>query len=131
MPRITNKIREERGETMAEFAIVLPILSVLLFGILQFGIAFNNYITLTDAVRAGARKAAVSRREGPATEGEKALRAAADNLNQSELQVSISAPVLEHGKDVTVTATYPYEIQLFGIGLVNGRLSSTTTERIE
>ena len=116
---------------MAEFAIVLPILSVLLFGIIQFGIAFNNYVTLTDAVRAGAREAAVSRREGPSTAGEAALRAAADNLNQGELAVSVSAPVLEHGRDVTVTATYPYEIKLFGIGLINGRLESTTTERLE
>ena len=46
---------------MAELAIVLPVLLVLLLGIVQFGVAFNNYISLTDAVRAGARKAAVSR----------------------------------------------------------------------
>ena len=59
-----NRIREERGQTMTEFAIVLPILIVLLFGIVQFGILFNNYVTLTDAVRAGARAAAVSRQSG-------------------------------------------------------------------
>jgi len=47
---------------MTEFALVLPILALLLFGVIQFGIVFNNYITLTDATRAGARKAAVSRR---------------------------------------------------------------------
>ena len=51
-----SRIRDERGQTMAEFAIVLPILIVLLFGIVQFGILFNNYVTLTDAVRAGAPK---------------------------------------------------------------------------
>ena len=45
---------------MAEFALVLPILAFLLFAVIQFGIAFNNYITLTDATRAGARKAAAS-----------------------------------------------------------------------
>ena len=56
-----NRIRDERGQAMTEFAIVLPILIVLLFGIVQFGILFNNYVTLTDAVRAGARAAAVSR----------------------------------------------------------------------
>ncbi len=46
---------------MVEFAMVLPILLVLVFGIIQFGIVFNHYLTLTDAVRAGARQAAVSR----------------------------------------------------------------------
>ena len=45
---------------MTEFALVLPILALLLFGIVQFGLVFNNYLTLTDAVRSGARKAAVS-----------------------------------------------------------------------
>ncbi len=39
----------------------LPILLLLVFGIIQFGILFNHYLTLTDAVRAGARQAAVSR----------------------------------------------------------------------
>ena len=46
---------------MTEFALILPILVLLLFGIIQFGIAFNHYLTVTDAARAGARKAVVSR----------------------------------------------------------------------
>ena len=45
---------------MTEFALVMPILLFLLLGIIQFGIVFNNYVTLTDAVRAGARKGARS-----------------------------------------------------------------------
>ena len=55
------RFRNEDGQTMTEFALVLPILAVLLFGVIQFGIVFNNYVTLTDAVRAGARKGAVGR----------------------------------------------------------------------
>ena len=51
----------EKGQAMVEFAIVLPILLMLVLGIIQFGITFNHYLTLTDAVRAGARQAAVSR----------------------------------------------------------------------
>jgi len=47
---------------MTEFALALPILALLLFAVIQFGIVFNNYVTLTDATRAGARKGAVSRR---------------------------------------------------------------------
>src|SRR5437899_12482110 len=56
-----RQIRNERGQTMTEFAFVLPILLVLLFGIIQFGIIFNNYVALTDAARAASRKGAVSR----------------------------------------------------------------------
>ena len=45
---------------MTELAIVLPILCLLLFGIIQFGILYNNYVTVTDAraqVRARRRSA--------------------------------------------------------------------------
>ena len=57
-----RKRRSEGGQTMTEFAVVLPILAFVLFAIMQFGITFNNYLSLTDAVRAGARTAAASRR---------------------------------------------------------------------
>ncbi len=53
---VRNLRHDETGQTMTEFAIVLPLLVVLLFGIIQFGILFNNYVTLTDAVRSGARE---------------------------------------------------------------------------
>ena len=36
---------------MVEFTLVLPVLLVVLFGIIQFGITFSNYVALTDAVR--------------------------------------------------------------------------------
>ncbi len=36
-----NRIGDEQGQTMVEFAVVLPILVVLLFGIIQFGILFT------------------------------------------------------------------------------------------
>ena len=54
---------------MAEFTLVLPVLAILLFGIIQFGITFNNYITLTDAVRAGALLSPLALRPCPAEGG--------------------------------------------------------------
>ncbi len=52
-------IKSEKGASAVEFALILPILIILVFGIVQFGIAFNNYITITHAAREGARIAAV------------------------------------------------------------------------
>ena len=46
---------------MVEFALVLPVLVGLVLAIAQFGVAFNHYLTLTDAARAASRKGAVSR----------------------------------------------------------------------
>jgi len=51
-------MRSERGQSLVEFALALPILVLLLFAVIQFGVVFNNYVTLTDATRAGARNSA-------------------------------------------------------------------------
>jgi Flp pilus assembly protein TadG len=127
------EIRSERGQSMTEFAIVLPLLCLLLFGIIQFGILYNNYVTVTDAARAGARKAAVSRHLSPSTEGCKTARASADTLDQSKLTcaVAVSGPLDRPGADVTVTLTYPYSISLLGIAVKAGNLRAKTTERME
>jgi Flp pilus assembly protein TadG len=124
-------IRGQQGQTMVEFTIVLPILVLLVFGVIQFGIAFNNYLALTDAARAGARKAAVSRLSGNgASQATSAVRAAAANLNQSNLDVSVSSS-WQQGSNVTVSATYPYSISLLGLIVKSGRLNTTITERVE
>lgn len=49
----------EKGTSAVEFAIILPILIMLVFGIIQFGLVFNKYIAITHATREGARLAAV------------------------------------------------------------------------
>jgi Flp pilus assembly protein TadG len=118
---------------MTEFALVLPILALLLFGIIQFGIVFNNYVTLTDATRAGARKAAVARQlPNPGAACVTAVRGSASDLNQTKLSPTCTpASSWAPGTDVTVTATYPYSISLLGMVVKAGSLSSTTTERVE
>jgi Flp pilus assembly protein TadG len=128
--RLLRKQREQ-GQTLTEFALVLPLLAVLLFGIIQFGITFNRYVTLTDAVRAGAREGAVGRHlSDPAGAVEDRVRESAGDLNQADLAVTVSS-TWERGEDVTVNATYPYEISLLGWVVASGDLSSTTTERVE
>lgn len=47
--------RHERGQDLIEFALVLPLLFLFLFGALDFGRAFFSYIVITNAAREGAR----------------------------------------------------------------------------
>jgi Flp pilus assembly protein TadG len=130
---IRRRIRhDQRGQTATELALVLPVFCLLLFGVIQFGIVFHDYVTLTDAVRAGARKGAVSRYEAnPGGATADAVRRAAAGLDQAKLDVRVAATAWQHGADVTVEATYPYEINLLGWVARSGRLRSTTTERVE
>jgi Flp pilus assembly protein TadG len=129
----TIQLSSQKGQSLTEFAIALPILILLLFSVIQFGIIFNNYVTLTDATRAGARKGAVSRQIGPAAANAatiQAVRTSASDLNQADLNVTVTSDFTA-GSDVTVTATYPYKLNLIGIPVKTGWLSSTTEERVE
>ena len=130
---MTNKLKNERGQTMTEFALVLPLLVVIVLAIAQFGVAFNNYVTLTDAARAAARKGAVSRESGnPAGDCQSAGYAAGGNLNNpgTDFVVNCSSS-WSIGSDVTVTASYPYSISLLGWVVASGQLNTTMKERVE
>ena len=119
---------------MVEFVLVLPVLLIVLFGIIQFGLTFSHYVALTDAVRAGARTAAVSAQLPPTTRQNvitSKVKTASGDLDASKVNVTISSPTWQHGDDVSVTATYPYSVSLMGIVVASGNLSSTTTERVE
>lgn len=124
---------------MVEFALVIPLLLLLIFGIVQFGILFNNYLTLTDAVRAGARQAAVSRTlPNPVATTKTRVERSAAGLQASKLVINVDpwdpvngTPNWAQGGDVTVKATYPYAINLFGFVVMSGTIKSETTERVE
>jgi Flp pilus assembly protein TadG len=60
--------RDERGVALVEFALLLPVLVVLLFGMLDFGKAFNYWIDGTHLANEGARWAVVNR--NPSTSGQ-------------------------------------------------------------
>lgn len=49
----------QRGQSLVEFAIVLTPLTLLMMGIVQLGLVFNAYITLSNSVREAARAASV------------------------------------------------------------------------
>ena len=142
-PRLTRSRRSgESGQAFVELALVLPILLLLLLGVIQFGNVFRDYIALTDATRVGARQASVSRSIQPDANRiplviSKVQRAAV-NLNTAQMTVTVTpikvdgvTPGWEESGDVTVRATYPFTINMFGIVLFNGTLKSRTVERVE
>jgi Flp pilus assembly protein TadG len=132
MARLRHRFGDsEDGQALVEFALVLPLLALILFAIIQFGIAFNNYLALTDAVRAGAREAAVSRAApDPTAQAEDAVRDAAANLDQDDLTVTVTSTWVR-GEDVRVLATYPFTLNVLGVAVASGKLESETTERVE
>lgn len=55
-----RKHRRERGASLVEFAIVMPVLFLLLFGITDFGMQFANMNAVRQGTRDGARQAVVA-----------------------------------------------------------------------
>lgn len=57
------KKRNEEGQGTVEFALILPILLIVIFGIVDFGWLFFNITTISNITRSSARKAIVSLHE--------------------------------------------------------------------
>jgi len=70
------KLKNQGGSSAVEFAIVLPILVLLVFGIIEFGLLLYDKAVITNASREGARVGIVYRADPttgdyiPLTEGE-------------------------------------------------------------
>ena len=137
-----RRSRREGGQALVELALVLPIFLMLLLGIVQFGTIFRDYIALTDATRVGGRQAAVARSIQPDTDRIPNVIAkvqkAAVNLDKNKMTITVTpvkldgvTPGWEASGDVTVRATYPFKVNLFGLVVFKGNLQSRTVERVE
>ena len=131
---LKKSLRDQRGQTVTEFALVLPLLMLVLLGIMQFGILFRDYLAVVDAVRAGARVGVVSRTSTsptPKDKCEQAVTKAAADLGVASGLVVTCTSSWARGADLKVVATYPYDIDLLGKVVKSGRFTSETTERVE
>ena len=57
MNSMTTRLRSERGAELIEFALIFPLLLLVLLGMIDFGFLFQRYEVLTNATREGARMA--------------------------------------------------------------------------
>ncbi|HSH79425.1 MAG TPA: TadE family protein [Herpetosiphonaceae bacterium] len=61
--RLSRKFKQHRGQggqNLVEFALMLPVLVIILLGVLDLGRSFYTYISLTNAAREAAREAALT-----------------------------------------------------------------------
>ena len=62
-----NRWRSRRGQSLVEMAMVLPVLTLLTFGLVDFGRAYYFQVSITNAAREGARVAILNVYTGPQT----------------------------------------------------------------
>jgi hypothetical protein len=138
----------ESGQALPEFALVLPLLLLLLFGMLDFGKAFNYWIDTTQITAEGARYAAVNRKPDPLVglslqqqlqgQGNTAeLRNGGTDAVVAPAQVCVEFPntTSSTGDPVRVRMTFTYHwLPFLGsqiAGLTDTTVTSTATMRLE
>ena len=93
----------ERGAAAIEFALILPILVILVFGVIEFGRVFNAQISITNAAREGARYMAI---HNSAPGARTAAANAAPSLTPALSVGSVDVGPCVLGSPVTVTVRY-------------------------
>lgn len=99
----------DRGAAAVEFALILPVLILLILGLVEFSRLFNIQISLTNSAREGARTMAV---QNDLDIARSAAIAAAPSINPaiSTAQVSINPADCSAGGTVTVTINYTVDL---------------------
>lgn len=117
-------MRSERGSALVEFALVVPVLVMLVFGIVEFGRGYNAKITVTHAAREGARVLALT---ADAAAAQDAAKDAATSLNPDDLTVTTSS--CTPGSPASVTISYPFTYGVPFVGNGTATIKSTGVMR--
>ena len=126
-------LKNKKGQTLVETAFVLPIIILILMGILDFGMMFNNYLIVSNASREGARNAAVGATD---TEIKSVVGKVSGTLDALKLTTDITPKesLRKKGDEVMVTVKYNYKFLTPVIGaFFSGKvqLTGTSVMRVE
>lgn len=122
----------DEGQAVVEFALIAPILILLLVGIFEFGRAWSAHQAVTDAAREGARAAVVADLEV----SEDSVRAVVRNalarvsLDPARAQIGLSGVDDATGEPARVEVRYRYEfgfLKPLGVLVGNGGTVSLAT----
>ncbi len=106
--------RAKRGMAMLEFVFILPVLLLVLFSIIEFGLLFGRWQTLTNAAREGARTAVVYRKDCVVADVETEVRTVVKNYASSlnivlaDTDITIAGPCLGAGTQSSVQVDWPF-----------------------
>ena len=121
---------------MVELALILPVLTLLVFGVLELGRVLNAWVIVTSASREGARVAAVRCASDPgcSTDVNTRIDGALTGLDPVQATRTLSAGPYASGDAVTVRVEYsvPLVTPLIGALFPNGAtVTGETTMRLE
>ena len=153
---LTTWFRDSSGASAAEFGLILPVLMLIFFAVIEFGILLNSYIELANGAASGARQASLNRGSTtPYSSTISAIDAGAPNLSKSGITVTISvngtpcssdsnaatkttpantcqtAYSTAQGAEAVVSTTYPCNLRIMWITFPSCTLSSSSSQIVE
>ncbi len=101
--------KNQEGQSLVEFALVIPLLLIILMGIIEFGLMFNSFIVITNGSREGARLASLG---GTDTEIVERVELVTRSIDITNITVTISPNYSSrsNGEMVTVLVEYDYQM---------------------
>jgi len=124
--KILNFLKRTTGQSIVEFALVLPVLLLILMGIVEFGRLLETTNVLTSAAREGVRVAAVSAPDVSQVNNAAQNILTANNISNST--ITVNGPNTNREVSVTVQITYVPLTGSFIPGL--GSLQLTRSSRM-
>ncbi len=122
----------DRGAAMVEFAIILPLFLLLIFGIMESGWFFAQHVEIRNAAREGARLAVVDYGTGADVVAETLRRASLSGATATVTITCDTGPTAAASDDaVTVTVAKTYESLTGAFDFFDGAMSSTAIMRVE
>jgi Flp pilus assembly protein TadG len=118
-----HRARQRLGSTMVEFALTLPLLALMLFGIIQYGFIFAAYMTLRNASAVGARYATLGTSPKPTKQQitDVTIGAITPMLKTNGATVNVGTPTV--GGQSATSVQINYNLQLIIPFVVPGKTS--------
>ncbi len=98
--------RNERGQTLVEFALVLPFMLLLIFSLVDFGRAFHTWLVVTNAAREGARVGATQGSQASVTTR---INDSMGVLDLADLTITLTNVQGPRGEPVEVDLSYDFD----------------------
>jgi hypothetical protein len=131
-PARRGSTTSDRGAAAIEFALLLPLLLLIVFGMIDFGRAINAQITLTQAAREGARALALGQSTYQARAQAAAIGLSAVTVTELPDSLGVTgcpAGSAQAGDDAVVKVTYRFAF-ITPIGSLFGSTKTLTAEGV-
>ena len=129
-----RRVRRDRGQALVEFALVAPVILLLIFAVADFARAWNTYQVITDAAREGARTAVI---DDPAIVEADIHTIVGDALTRASLDsnattVTVTGFRSGRGNPTTIRIEYQYSLGWVGalVTLAQGNRDLTLVTEI-